>query len=177
MRDAYLIAGMVGIAVAIGSLLFFFGPESFHNDVLNAFSPGSTSVASNVQFTVLEQGPVAYSITDRSNYRVTSRDDLATLWSLIYGSGKGQDVPVIDFNRYEVLAVFDGSHASDGYQLSIQAVNDQNSVRTIVINHTIPSKNCRLGVKPTSPFELIQVPKTSFSLAHQDITSTSTCAY
>ncbi len=174
MRDLYLVAGMGIIAVVIGGLLYLFGPSSLHSDFSNAFSLSSDG---HVRFTKLQEGTVAYSISQPSNYRISTWEDFSTLWTLIYGDGRGPDMPKVDFNNYEVLAVFDGSHSTDGYEISVDEVTDKDSVRTIMITHKIPDKHCRLSARSTSPFEIIQVPKTSFSLAHQDQIATTTCLY
>jgi hypothetical protein len=129
-----------------------------------------------VPFTVLEQGDMAISITQRTNYRITNAGDLAALWSLIYGNGSGvQPVPDIDFSKYEVLAVFDGSHSSNDYGISVEQIVDANAVRTVTIQHTSPGPSCHTSSQSTSPFELIQVPVTTFTLAHQDDMATTTC--
>ncbi len=177
MRDLYLLLGMGSVAILIGLLLFFLGPSSLRSDFYSTLSLGSVN-SSQVSHTLLQEGTDAHSVTDSVNYRITSEYDLDTLWTLVYGDKQGSPrVPKIDFSKYDVLAIFDGSHSTDGYKISIDHITDTDGVRTISITHTVPGIGCNVVNKKTSPFQIVQVPHTDFTLAHQDLVSTTTCAY
>ena len=174
MRDVLLIIGISVTSIALGVLLFMFGPKSLQSDINNALLTGQIGPIGPTGFVVLEQGPYAISIVERTNYRITSKSDLQALWPLIYGDRDAPQIPNVDFNNYEVLGIFDGSHTEGGYGISVSKILDKNPVRTISINHQLPNPSCPVK-GPSSPFMLIQVPKTSYSLAHEDITSQSVC--
>ncbi len=171
MRDFYIIAVICVVAIIIGTVLFFFGPASLQADVSSALRSGPKVVP----FTVLAQGNRALAVTDPTNYRITSTAELDALWPLIYGSESDSAIPDIDFTKYEILAVFDGSHPTTGYGVSVLEVTEENNVRTVTINDAVPSSHCSWAYTSTSPFELIQVSATSLSLTHIDLTSTTSC--
>jgi hypothetical protein len=175
MRDLLLIIGISVMAVLLGVALFLFGPKSLQSDVNNAFLTGKVGTSGHTGFILLEQGSDAISIVQRTNYRITSMSDLQALWPLIYGDRDAPRIPDVNFDNYEVIAVFDGSHAGGGYGVSVTEILDDNPIRTISVNHALPNPACPMK-GPSSPYELIQVPKTSNSLAHQDVTSVSVCA-
>jgi hypothetical protein len=175
MRDILLIIGISVIAVMLGLSLFLFGPKSLQSDVSNAFLTGQVGTPGHTGFIVLEQGSDATSIAQRTNYRITSVSDLQALWPLIYGERDAPPIPEVNFDNYEVIAVFDGSHAGGGYDVGVTEILDNNPVRTISVNHELPNPACPTK-GPSSPYELIQVPKTNNSLAHEDVTSVSVCS-
>lgn len=175
MRDLLLIAGIAVAAILIGAAFFLFGPASFHSDINSALAPSLDAGHGGVTYTVIAKGVKAVAMTDRTNYRITNEDDFTALWNLIYGTQDTPALPRIDFTKYEVLALFDGSHSTSGYQIAADKIQDQDATRTVFVTHTIPGKNCRIVTGQTSPYVVIRVPKTTFSLDHQDMVSTSTC--
>ena len=176
MRDLYIIGGISVAAMAIGGVLFFFGPSSLQSDVNSALQSAQTNGGNQpVKFTVLSKGPAAISINGRTNYRITSGDELAALWPLVYGQNTS-NIPPIDFNKYEVLAVFDGSHSTNGYAIAVKSITDANATRTVVVTHMSPNTRCHVSTASTQPFQIVEVPKTSFTISHIDEVATSTCS-
>lgn len=182
MRDLRLLVGVVVAAIFIGGILFYFGSASLQADFQNALAPSTPSTnnisSGGIHFIVLESGANAISISDRTNYRITNIDDLTSLWTLIYGDVDSRPrIPSVDFSKYEVLAIFDGTHATGGYSVSVAKIVDKDPLRMVSIIHMVPNPDCPSTPQSmTSPFVLLQVPVTTFVLSHMDITSTSTCS-
>jgi hypothetical protein len=175
MRNFLLVAGIAIVAIVLGMLLFLFGPKSLQSDVNNALLSGQIGTPKPPVYVVLEAGTDAISISDRTNYRIMRAQDLSALWPLVYGDRDAPPIPSVDFSKYEVLAIFDGTHSAGGFDVKITDISDANPVRTVVIDHITPGPTC--GTQgPSSPFKIIQVPKTTFSLSHKDVTSASICA-
>ncbi len=175
MRDIYIIGGITLIAAIIGTTLFFFGPASLQSDVNAALDSAQTGGTSSVPFTPLESGDSALGVSTRTNYRITSMNDLAALWPLLYGEKDAPPMPQVDFSKYEILTLFDGSHSTTGHGISVASITDANAVRTVVVTHIVPDTGCPVGRGTNSPFIVIKVPKTTFQLAHEDTTASSTC--
>jgi hypothetical protein len=170
MRDLSIIGLVVVAAIGLGILLFFFEPSSLRSQVDQVFvSNGS------VPITVLAQGTKAVAIQDRTNYRIQNAHDLMALWELVYGYNDTPATPTVDFTKNEVLAVFDGSHATNGYTISIVSVTDNTGKRLVVVSHDAPHSSCTLTKTPTSPFEIVLVPKTTLAISHQDQMGTAPC--
>jgi hypothetical protein len=176
MRDLLLILGMAAIAIALGVVLFLFGPSSFTSDFRNALIPGGGNTLATVKYTEIDHDTNAPSTVARTNYRITNNDDLGTVWAMIYSSQSGApNLPQVDFSKYEVLALFDGSHSTSGYDIKIDAIQDQNANRNVRIIHVAPGTGCKIVSRPDNPFILVQVPKTPFTLSHLDIMNTTSC--
>ncbi len=175
MRDLLVVGLVAVVAVVLGTFLFFFEPSAFNSQFktqVNAALQASGTGA--VHSTVLAQGMDAISITNRTNYRIQNAQDLQSLWALVYGSNDTPNPPTVDFSKNEVLAVFDGAHATNGYSIKITSITD-GAQRVAIVTHDVPGTSCTLKHAATSPFEIVEVPKTSLGMSHQDQTSTSTC--
>ncbi len=170
MRDSIVVAFVLSASIAVGGLLYLFGPSVFHQ-VPNL--SGSTSTPGGVSYVTLAQGQNAHE-DDRVNYRIMNADQLGQLWDMVYGQ-TGPDVPNVDFSKNEVLAVFDGSHTTTGYSVSVQNISDADGQRTVTVQRLAPSDSCPVDSTISSPFIIISVPKTSLPLAHVDVPATSGC--
>lgn len=162
-------------AVVVGGLLYLYGGPSFHQTYTNTVG-NSTSLlpTGNANTTVLAQDVQAANVSERVNYRVTSEDQLAALWQMIY-TDNGTPVPTIDFNEYEVLAIFDGSHSTAGYAIQVASVKDTSDARVVTIVHTVPGDSCVPAGGGTSPFTIIQVNKSPLPISRVDQTVTTQC--
>ena len=175
MRDLLVIAGITVTAIIVGTLLFFFGPPSLQSDMISSLAATQQVGTTSVPYTVLGKGVDAISITSRTNYRITSQSDLSALWILVYGEKNAPTIPHVDFSKYEVLGLFDGSHASKGYVLELSTILDGNGIRLITISHQTQQSTCSKAPGISSPFEIVQVSKTSNTLKHQDVSATIAC--
>ena len=128
-----------------------------------------------VPFTVLEEGTNAVAITDGKNYRIQSQEQLAELWTMIYGEN-APPLPTVDFTHEEILAVFSGQKNTGGYDISVKEVVNKNGVRVVTIVHEVPGSDCATTGALTSPFVLVTVPVGSDNLTHEDETITTSCS-
>jgi hypothetical protein len=171
----YYVGGICVVGILLGIGLFVVDPAALNR--AEDQSLASLPVASTtVPFTILVQGATTVSLIDRENYRIQNPSDFQSLWTLVYGDSDLPRIPTVDFTKYEVLAVFDGSHATSGYQIKVQSVADLYPSRTVTIQHLVPGSGCAIAYTTTSPFEIIQVPITTLTLMHIDVEATSTCS-
>lgn len=179
MRSVFLLPLIVGLAVVVGGLLYLFGSAPFQQSSL----PSDTNGATNQQgtqgkgseaFTVLAKGQNAGGIDQRVNYRITDPDQFALLWEMIY-TANGPSVPVVDFGKQEVLALFDGSHSTGGYAIGVTGIDDKDGRRVIMIERTEPGESCSTSNAVTSPFILVTVPTTELTFDHVDTVQTTEC--
>ena len=162
MRDTILIAGACLLAILVGGFLFLLDRE------------GNEGVVQEPIYAVLAEGQTAGSITERANYRIRSAEELAELWGMIYGPG-GPLMPQVDFSTKEVLAVFDGTHSSGGYDITVESVEDEALVRRVSILHTAPADDCVTTSAITSPFELVVVARSNATVERIERTETVAC--
>lgn len=164
MRDLLIIFGMVVAAIIVGALLFFYGPASFR---------AVTGQTAGISFRLIKEGTNAVTMTERANYQIENQAQLNELWS--YLQATPGTVPVINFDKEEVLAVFDGTHTTGGYRISIDQITIKDGVRTVRVIRTAPGPNCILTDAVTSPYQVVVVPKSDLTLSHIDESVTQDC--
>lgn len=160
MKDTFLIGGLCVAIVLIGAGLYFYEPVEEEG---GGYLP-------------LAEGQYAAGIDMERNYRIRSEEDMQSLWALIHGDVR-PPLPQVDFSSSEVLAVFDGSHATGGYRIRVASVTDSELVRTVHIEHLEPGESCTVPSVRTSPFMLVTVPKMDdgMRLEHSDTTVVEPC--
>lgn len=161
MRDILIIGIACAAAILLGAWLYF-SPAA-----APAPAPGAAT------FRVLDQGATSGSITERKNYRIKNQDELEELWKMLHGTGAPAN---IDFDTSEVIAVFDGTHATGGYSISIESITDNpGGARAVAIVHAEPGTSCLTSDGITSPFQIVVLPKSASPLTHEDRTTVNEC--
>jgi len=166
-RDRLIVIGVALVAIGIGTFLFLSG--NFSSTSLPVVSDNQT-VTITVPFTPLVSGTRS-TVTTRVNYFITSSDQLDELWNMLNATSTP---PKIDFSKQAVIAVFAGQQPSTGYAIKVSKVVDS-SARLVSITIAKPGDTCMTGQAFTAPFELVAVPLTTLPLAHEDLSTTSTC--
>lgn len=161
MRHTVIVPFILFCAIVIGGLVYIFGGPNFGE-------PASESPTEEGSFIVLAEGNAAQTIERRTNYRIKNEEELISLWQILYGTSAS--APVVNFEKNEVIAILDGSHATNGYRVEVTDVIDAPRLRTIYIEHTEPGDACDIQGGETSPFQIIQLPRSFLPLSKQEIT-------
>ena len=169
MRDALIIFVSIILAMMIGSYLFFNGVPSHNPPVGPSLAP-----ASDMPFAVLTEGQHAGSVSRRANFLIQSEEEFIELWTMIYGTA-GPVRPLVDFSKYEVIAVFDGTRSSGGYRVEVTDVTEEDGRRVVHILREEPGDDCAVTDAITSPFQVIRVEKSPLPLGKQEETQTAEC--
>lgn len=125
-----------------------------------------------VPFTVLGTGDAA-TTTKRKNVRFTNQEELASVWTALYG--KKSSAPKIDFSHNEVYVVYDGTHPTTGFAVSVEKIVETGDTRTVSILHAAPDASCSLKKATMNPFQVVVVPVSSGTLTHTDTTARVSC--
>lgn len=172
MKHTFILPGMLVSAIVLAGALYIFGGSLF-TDPLGTPPVSDTSLTRN-SFETITKGQIAVAQDRRANYRIKTAEEFAILWNLIY-SDNGPSVPVIDFSREEVIAVFDGSHSTSGYGVEVTDVRIEGGARVIEIVRTEPGDTCKVSVGIENPFHIIRVPASSLPLTKAETVNTTPC--
>ena len=166
MKDVILVAVLCITAIAVGALLFIYGPTLLSREVADA-SVAHASIA---------KGSYAVNIDMEKNYRITNAEELSALWGMVYGQEQPA-LPRVDFTTHEILAVFDGTHSSGGYDITVERVVDSELTRTVYIEQSEPGETCSVPSVTSSPFEIVSIPKLEGgrTITHIDEVITTEC--
>ncbi|MBI5405890.1 protease complex subunit PrcB family protein [Candidatus Kaiserbacteria bacterium] len=167
MRKEFVI--WIGTALAIvliGAVFFVRGTRVTPSDD----GPYNLTPLVTVPFSELAHGSQS-TVTRRTNYLITSPDQLRELWKMIDTAGQ---TPTVDFAQNDVIAVFAGTKPTVGYAIAVTEVADE-EIRTVTLTLTEPGGSCLLAQSLTAPYQVIVVAKTTLPLTHADTTATVSC--
>ncbi len=173
-----IVLGAAVASIAVGTGLYYFGPEEFRTVPASQTSEASALSAdatTNVPFSVIAEGANAANVSARKNYAVYDQEEFARLWAMAYGED-GPAMPAVDFDKDYVIGVFAGEKATGGYDIAVDKVTDENGVRAISIVLTTPGSACMTTQALTSPFELVTVPFSSRELTRTETQVEGACS-
>lgn len=100
------------------------------------------------------------SIEEKREVLLNKNDDYQKLMTEVYSNlDQLPRIPVLDFTKYSVVAVFLGTRSNGGYMVSIDSIIEGKNL-TVNITETTPGKNCMVTDAITRPFSLVKIPKT-----------------
>lgn len=163
-RDTAFVGIGAVIAVLIGGWILY----------MTVIAVPSEDMPQAVMVTQIDAGQYSGSVTERKNYHVETSEEWQALWTMVHGL-EGPALPAVDFERYQVLAVFDGTHSSGGYSIHVESIADTGLRRIVRIKHTEPGEECVTTGAVTSPYQMVVVPRSSATIAREDVTETVAC--
>jgi len=164
-KDTHLILGMVLVAVAIVVIVRLPVQGGAQEPTVD-----SSPQVSHISFTKLAEGTQS-SVVTRTNYLVTSTDELERLWKLIDATTPS---PEIDFSKDAVVAVFAGEKPTTGHAISVTKIEDTEE-RMVLVTLAEPGGDCMTGQALTTPYEIVIVPLTTLPFTHKDASITTAC--
>lgn len=167
MRNVFIVVGIGVIAIMIWAVASTYGTSLLSTQAVPV--PISTG-AVPVSFTELAHG-MHSTVSARSNYLITSHSELLALWAIIDAPGQ---TPAVDFTQNDVIAVFAGNEPAAGYGIKVSQVEDSQS-RVVTVLLTKPGVSCLSPHAAVSPYQVIELPKTTLALTHQDQENTVSC--
>ncbi len=167
-RNHIIIGGAIVAAIVIGVLAFLYSNKNVSNAPPAAITENNP-VATAVPFTKIAEGTQA-AISTRTNYLITSADQLNQLWKII---GATSTPPEIDFGNDSVIAVFAGDKSISA--IAVANVEDANS-RMVSVTLAKMAGNCASKLKPATPYEIVSLPATTLPFMHEDIVATTSCS-
>ncbi len=169
MRNILITIGLTIVVLFIGTLIALSDrSQDFQSDAPPAMADSNQSQI--ISFTELARGSHS-KVTMRVNYFITSPTQLKELWQMVDASSTP---PAIDFKTHAVLAVFAGQKTTAGHAITISKIEDTGA-RMVSITLANPDSACTPKKMAISPYEIVAVPTTSLSLAHEDISTTVSC--
>ena len=170
MRNTLITIGLVLLAAVVGAFIYLSGRgQDMQKESLPAVA--ATPVAAVVvPFTELAHGTHS-TVTTRVNYSITSADQLSKLWKMIDATSTP---PIVDFKTQTVVAVFAGQKPTAGYAIAVSKIEDTES-RMVSVTLASPDGTAAAKKSATAPYEVIVVPLTALSFAHEDISATAAC--
>ena len=114
-----------------------------------------------VSFDVVAQG--AYSgVTEAGFKEIKTPEAWEALWQQVQSTlVPVPAAPSVDFQNFEVLAVFMGQRGNGGYHIRISEIKPQRAELCVTVVSTEPGPGCLTTMALTQPYQMVLVPRLS----------------
>jgi hypothetical protein len=85
-------------------------------------------------------------------------------------------LPVVDFSKTTIIAVFMGRCPTMGYEIEIKEIIDTGLSVVVRVEKTHPGERCLVGEAITSPFHIVKVDKIGKCLVFDTFTRAKECS-
>ena len=175
MRHLLIVLGICLAAIAVGALLYVYGPKELQQaPVISDDTQILVEQTDTVPFTVIAEDTYANAVAERKNYAVYDEAEFQRLWTMAYGSA-APVLPPVDFEKDYVVGVFAGEKASGGYGIRVADITDSGNARTIGIDLIRPGAGCVTSQAITRPFQFVSVPLSEHALSRKDREVVTAC--
>ncbi len=100
-------------------------------------------------------------IDDKREILINSNEQYQSLMNEVYKNlDQMPRIPVVDFTKNSVIAVFIGPRNNGGFMVAIDSINDGSNSISVNVTETTPGKNCVVTEAATKPFTIVKIPKT-----------------
>lgn len=116
---------------------------------------------SDIKFELVSKGP-ASGIDDRKQVVIKSESEFRAKFAEVNSIFYPQpEAPAVDFSKYTVIAVFQGTKNNGGYTIKIDKISyDEDGNVKVSVIETSPGSNCVTTDAITHPYYIVKIPKT-----------------
>lgn len=106
--------------------------------------------------------------TQKENFVIENEDDFMSLWDKIYPEPR-PDIPDVDFEKYTVIAVFQGQMTTGGYEIRVNKVVEEKNNILVYIEEISPDPQDIVTQALTSPYHIIKMERTEKDIIFKQI--------
>lgn len=168
---------VVGVLVIVGVSYIGSKLHLGTNDTPNQKQSTQTITGENIPFERLTSGYYAGFAAD-TNMVITNEDDWTNLWNQLYQSVTPKPaLPVVDFTKNKIIAVFKGVSKNADYSTKISNIIEGDTIVLVQIENTFPGKTCPKDQNRLigQPYDIVKVSKHSKPVEFSSTDVTSEC--
>ena len=123
------------------------------------YTSGSIQKNNNVEFKTIKKGQYC-GIEKAGNLVITSNEEWKKTWEGLFMEVEPEvpELPNVDFNKNQVIAVFMGQKGSGGYSVEITGVYEYEDKVIVNVLRKTPSADAMVSQAMTQPFHIILIP-------------------
>ncbi len=172
MKNLVIIGSLCVLAITIGGFLYWKSTNT--PPTASGAIPTAETAGKEITFKILAAGENAKEMLLRKNYAIYDASEFARFWKK--AQGVDAKVPVVDFTKNYVIAVFAGTVPSGGYSISVSQVVDTERARSVAVVIEEPGEDCPVIQEETHPFQFVSVPlNEAEALSHTDVRQKKIC--
>ena len=101
------------------------------------------------------------SVDDKRELLINTNEQYQALMSDVYKNlDQMPRIPVVDFSKNSLVAVFVGPRNTGGYLVIIDSITEGSKNISVNVTESTPGKNCVVTEGITKPFSIVKIPKT-----------------
>ncbi len=113
-----------------------------------------------VAFEIVQDGTYS-AIQEKRELTINTNDDYQKLMAEVYKNlDQMPRIPVVDFTKNTLIAVFIGTRNTGGYLVTIDSITESSKNMNVEVMETTPGKDCMTSDVLTAPYTIVKVPKT-----------------
>lgn len=98
---------------------------------------------------------------DAENLVINDNAQWQSLWQTLFANrSEKPPLPEIDFTHRTIVAVFQGTQSSSGYEISIEEIVETENSLEITVKAFAPGRKCGVVGILTRPFDIVEIDKT-----------------
>jgi hypothetical protein len=110
--------------------------------------------------TVLRFGGNFSDVLTASEQVITDESTWEDVWERVHAKKSPRPaLPIVDFTKQAVIAVFLGKHASGGYTIQISRIRDTGRRVEVEVDRFSPTRSNSVIEVDTSPYDIVVIPK------------------
>lgn len=139
----------------------------------NIFMP--VTMDNEIQFETIEK-KISWNTNKRGNYVIKNAAEWSDLWNKIYPAVIIKpEIPEIDFNKYMVVAVFNGLETSGGYDIEITKIGEKDNAVYVFVKKTIHGSGCAITQSFINPYHIVGFVKSNKEVQYVEKEETVNC--
>lgn len=145
--------------------------------ILFLVSCNSSNKSANekIPFDSLAHGSYS-SIEDKRHVVLRNDAEYQKLWGEFYKDlDQMPRIPVVDFKKNTVLAVFMGTKSTGGFDIKIDQVTSTGNKIQVDVIEISPGVNCMTTDATTRPYDFVKIPKTDMTVEFRTTIVTKDC--
>lgn len=154
------------LAASAITALMLFKPQ-------NPFMP--VTVDNEIKFETIEKKS-SPNTNEKGNYVVKNVSEFNFLWNKIYsGAVIKPELPEVNFDKYMVVAVFNGIETNRGYDIEITKVGEKNNSIYVFLKKILPGNNCITSGSFVNPYHIVGFAKSEKEIYYVEKEETVNC--
>ncbi len=100
-------------------------------------------------------------VEDKRELLINTNDEYQKLMNEVYKNlDQMPRIPVVDFTKNSLVAVFIGNRSSGGFMVIIDSITEGSKSISVNVTESTPGKNCVVTEAITRPYTIVKIPKT-----------------
>lgn len=129
----------------------------------------------DISFVTIEEGSYGGEKT-KKQITIKTQSAWQNEWTAMKrGESPTPTLPLVDFDRYMLVAVFMGERNTGGHGIAMTKITETNTGLVVAVNEVSPGNGCMVTQALTQPYHVVQIPKSNKPVTFTTSRSVTQC--